>query len=214
MVLLLAVKALQWPDVRALAGSDPESTAFIDRYERRTGEQVAWQPVGYGAIANSLKRAVLVAEDINFFEHDGFEREELERAVRETVFEGKRLRGASTLTQQLAKNLWLSPSRNPLRKLDELLLTRQLERHLEKRKILELYLNVVEFGPGVFGAEAAAQRFFGKSATQLNNAEAAQLAASLPHSKWSPQSESKSYRAHVNRIARRMEKARWIEGAL
>ena len=130
---------------------------------------------------------MLVAEDIDFFSHHGFAVEELKKAVQEAWEEGEMPRGASTLTQQLAKNLWLSPSRNPLRKLKEALLTRSLEKHLEKRRILELYLNVVEFAPGVYGAEAAAQRFFGKPAAELSRHEAAALAGGLPKpSSWHP----------------------------
>ena len=122
----------------------------------------------YARISPELKLAVLVAEDIDFFSHHGFAVAEMKKAVQEAWEEGEMPRGASTLTQQLAKNLWLSPSRNPLRKLKEALLTRSLEKHLAKRRILELYLNVVEFAPGVYGAEAAAQRFFGKPAAGLS----------------------------------------------
>ena len=120
-------------------------------------------------------------------------------------------RGASTLTQQLAKNLWLSPSRNPLRKREEVVLTRQLEKHLDKRRILELYLNVVEFGPGVFGAEAAARHYFGKSARDLTEHEAAQLAGGLSRpSRWHPGSTSQAYARHVERIEGRMQKAEFL----
>ena len=134
----------------------------------------------YGRISAELKLAVLVAEDIDFFSHHGFAVAELKKAVQEAWEEGEMPRGASTLSQQLAKNLWLSPSRNPLRKVKEALLTRSLEKHLAKRRILELYLNVVEFAPGVYGAEAAAQRFFGKPAAALSRPEAAALAGGLP----------------------------------
>ena len=139
-----------------------------------------------------------MAEDIGFFDHRGFAVEEIKEAVRGAVEEGKALRGASTITQQLAKNLWLSPSRNPWRKVEEAILTWQLERHLEKRRIFELYLNVVELGPGVYGAEAAARRYFEKPAGALREAEAAELAASLPNpSAWHPGSESRAYRWRV-----------------
>jgi len=124
-------------------------------------------------------------------------------------------RGASTLTQQLAKNLWLSPSRNPVRKAKEALLTRALEAHLAKRRILELYLDVVEFAPGVYGAEAAAQRFFGKPATALSRHEAAALAGGLPKpSSWHPGSTSKVYLRRVERIVGRIEKAAWLRGEI
>jgi monofunctional biosynthetic peptidoglycan transglycosylase len=206
-------EAWRWPDVAALAQSAPASTALIDA-ERRRGEPVDWRVVPYGAISNELKRAVLVAEDIDFFSHRGFAGGELRIAIEEAVREGRRLRGASTITQQLAKNLWLSTDRSFLRKVREAMLTAQLERHLSKRRILELYLNVVEFGPGRYGAEAAARHYFGKSAARLDAGESAALAASLPHSQWHPGTDSRAYQTHRDRVLRRMELARWIEKEL
>ena len=124
-------------------------------------------------------------------------------------------RGASTITQQVAKNLWLSPSYNPLRKLKEALLTRQLERALSKRRILEIYLNVAEFGPGVYGAEAAAQRYFGVAAAGLDEPQAAQLAAGLPRpSSWHPGSSSRAYANRTRRILGRMARAQWLWKAI
>lgn len=161
-------------------------------------------------IAASLRKAVVVAEDISFFSHDGFDRHELGVAFEEAVA-GGRVRGASTITQQLAKNLWLSPSRSPLRKIREALLARSLEKHLSKRRILEIYLNVVEFGPATFGAEAAAQSYFGKSAAQLNNSEAVQLAASLPASGWYPGARSRRYQAQVQRVQERVQQVDWLD---
>lgn len=218
-LLLLAGWALfelvTWPDVAALADENPKSTAFIDGYrarqERQGGPELRWQPVPYSRISPHLKRAVLVSEDIGFFDHHGFATEELETALREAWREGKSPRGASTLTQQLAKNLWLSPSRNPWRKVKEALLTVQLERHLEKRRILELYLDVVEFGPGVYGAEAASRHYFGVGASELSPRQAAELAAGLPRpSDWHPGSASKVYQRRVARILGRMDKAQWL----
>ncbi len=210
---------LTWPDVAALAAGRPQSTAFMRAWEaeeRQAGRQVRAEQrwVAYGEISDHLKRAVLVAEDIDFFSHHGFAVEEVKAAVRATVREGKPLRGASTLSQQLVKNLWLSPSRNPWRKAKEALLTRQIERELPKRRILELYLNVVEFGPGIYGAEAGARSYFGKPASRLNRREAAALAAGLPSRAWHPGSESRVYRARVERILRRMDKASWLSKEL
>jgi monofunctional biosynthetic peptidoglycan transglycosylase len=206
-------EAWHWPDVSALAQRTPSSTAFIDRYrasERAAGRppKVAWTWAPYAAISPHLKRAVLVAEDIGFFAHHGFEPAEMRQAM-ERAIEGHEVpRGASTITQQLAKNLWLSPSRNPVRKLKEAILTWQLERQLGKRRILELYLNVAELGPGIYGAEAASRRYFGKSAADLNDDEAAQLAASLPNPRvWHPGATGPGYRRYVNTIKRRMAKA-------
>ncbi len=213
--LWLAVQWLTWPDVPTLAREIPSTTAFIERYrqEQQGGKDgaVDWIWVPYEAISPHLKRAVVVAEDIGFFSHQGFALEELEQAVREAITERQPPRGASTITQQLAKNLWLSPSRSPWRKLKEALLTRQLERELSKRRILELYLNVVEHGPGIYGAEAASRHFFGKPAVWLSPSEAAQLAAGLPRPRdWHPGSTSSAYRRHVERIEARMARANWL----
>jgi len=154
---------------------------------------------------------VLVAEDINFFSHHGFELAEIRNVLEQAIEEGELRRGASTITQQLARNLWLSPSRNPVRKLKEAILTWQIERTLDKRRILELYLNVVELGPGIYGVEAGSRRYFGKPAADLGPEEAAQLAASLPNpTTWHPGSGSRAYQRHVERIARRMAKADFL----
>lgn len=209
-------RVVNWPDVAALARRDPTTTAFIERYRARRraageADAVRWQPVSYGRISPHLKRAVLVAEDINFFSHDGFEMVEIRQALRDAWAERRLPRGASTLTQQLAKNLWLSPVRHPLRKLEEALLTRELEATLDKRRILELYLNVAELGPGVYGAEAAARRYFGKPAAALDEREAAGLAASLSRpSSWHPGCQSRGYAKRVDSILRRMAKAGWL----
>jgi monofunctional biosynthetic peptidoglycan transglycosylase len=211
VVLVGLWKLVTWPDVEALADTNPESTAFIDRWERRNDGEARWAWVPYGSISPHLKRAVLVGEDINFFSHDGFERAELEKALEEAWQERKLPRGASTLTQQLAKNLWLSGSYNPLRKVEEALLTRQLEEHLSKRRILEIYLNVAELGPGIYGAEAAARHYFGKSAAGLSEWEAASLAAALPNPRaWHPGSGNGRYDWRVGMIQGRMGKAGWL----
>ncbi len=220
LLVLFFFEWATWPDVARLARESPKSTAFIERYRARAGgagkpARVSWQPVAYGRISPELKLAVLVAEDIDFFSHHGFAVAELKKAVAEAWEEGEMPRGASTLTQQLAKNLWLSPSRNPLRKVKEAILTRQLEKHLAKRRILELYLNVVEFAPGVYGAEAAAQRFFGKPASSLSRHEAAALAGGLPKpSSWHPGATSKVYLRRVERISGRIERAAWLRGEI
>jgi monofunctional biosynthetic peptidoglycan transglycosylase len=208
----VAWEAVRWPSVAGLATRAPASTAFIDRYrvlERQAGRsgRVQWTWVPYGRMAVSLKRAVVVAEDASFFSHRGFATAEIREAIDKAVREFGLPRGASTITQQLAKNLWLSPSRNPLRKAKEAMLTWQLERALSKRRILELYLNVVEFGPGVYGAEAASRRYFGKPAADLTDDEAAQLAAGLPRpSIWHPGVSTRAYRRYVDDIRRRMER--------
>jgi monofunctional biosynthetic peptidoglycan transglycosylase len=217
-ILLLAVAGaagwwyLTWPAVGLLARQNPETTAFVEQRIGQAGRSaVRWSPVSGEAISDQLRIAVLVAEDIGFFDHQGFARDEIEAALRDTIEKRKPLRGASTITQQLAKNLWLSPSRNPLRKLREALLTMDLERTLSKERILDLYLNVAEFGPGVFGAEAASRHFFGKPAAGLSAEEAAGLAAGLSRpSQWHPGCGSEYYRKHVGTIRQRMAKARGL----
>ncbi|MEN6630913.1 MAG: biosynthetic peptidoglycan transglycosylase [Candidatus Polarisedimenticolia bacterium] len=213
----IAFEWATWPDVGALAKTYPKTTAFIEEYkaqQRREGKSdaVSFAPVPYARISPHLKRAALVSEDIGFFSHHGFAVDEIKETVKE-AWKEKELptRGASTITQQLAKNLWLSPSRNPLRKLKEAALTRELERKLPKKRILELYLDVAEFGPGVYGAEAAARRYFGKSAAALDEHEAALLIAGLPRPKsWHPGSTSPVYLRRVQIIEARMAIATWI----
>ena len=212
----VGVEIWTWPSVGRLATSRPATTAFIEQYRAeqraaRRPDRVAWTWTPYAAISPALKRAVLVSEDINFFSHHGFALDEMQSALEDALRDRELPRGASTITQQLAKNLWLSHSRNPLRKAKEALLTWQLERRLSKRRILELYLNVVEFGPGVYGAGAASQRYFGKAPADLNEGEAAQLAAVLPSpSTWRPGSPSAGYRRRVAAIERRMERAAFL----
>jgi monofunctional biosynthetic peptidoglycan transglycosylase len=204
---------LTWPDVAALAEQAPETTAFIEAAKAR-GEDVRWRWVPYSRISFELKKAVVVAEDLSFFSHQGFDTHELRIAAREAA-EGKRVRGASTITQQLAKNLWLSPSRSPIRKAREILLTRQLESGLSKRRILELYLNVVELGPGIYGAEAASRHYFGIPAAHLDAEQAAQLAASLPRPKtWHPGVTSRGYAKAVSRVRTRAGQIDWLDPLL
>jgi monofunctional biosynthetic peptidoglycan transglycosylase len=212
----LAWEASTWPDVGALTRRPPATTAFIERWratQREAGrsDRVDRRWVGYGAIAPSVKVAVLVAEDINFFSHRGFDSGEIRKALSQALEDRELPRGASSITQQLAKNLWLSPSRDPLRKTREAILTWQLERALSKRRLLEIYLNVVEFGPGVWGVESASHRYFGKAAADLGDDEAALLAASLPSpSTWHPGSGNAAYRRHVDAVRRRMDKAQFL----
>jgi len=205
-----------WPDVRALARRNPETTAFIERYrvrqrERGADDHVAWAWVPWGRISPHLVRAVVAGEDLEFFTHHGFSTAEMRAALRAALEKGQPLRGASTITQQLAKNLWLTPSRNPWRKVKEAILTRQLERDLTKRRILEVYLNVVEFGPGIYGVEAAARGYFAKPARALTPHEAALLAAALPRpSTWHPGQDAPGYLRYAAEIERRMARASFL----
>jgi len=200
---------LTLPDVRPLAAKAPDTTAFIElraREARSASRPVArvqrW--VGYDDISPNLKRAVLTAEDSAFFDHDGFDYDELKKSA-EMWKRGDFSRGASTITQQLAKNLYLSPTRNPIRKFRELLITRLLEGALTKRRILELYLNEVEWGDGVYGADAAARTYFRVSAAGLSAEQAALLAGSLINPRrYSPGSPPRRLRQRQAIILRRM----------
>lgn len=211
-----AWEALTWPNVAVLARHNPETTAFIERWraERRAEgkpDRPDWRWVPYAAISPALKRAVLVSEDINFFSHHGFAVHEMKEALEQAVQDRELPRGASTITQQVAKNLWLSPSYDPLRKVKEAILTWQLERDLDKRRILEIYLNVAEFGEGTYGAEAAARRYFGVAASDLSDEQGAELAACLPSpDRWYPGSASRIARRRTEIILRRMDRARFL----
>jgi monofunctional biosynthetic peptidoglycan transglycosylase len=146
--------------------------------EGRTVRQVQrWVP--YSRISSQLKRAVLVAEDSAFWDHEGIDLEQIRESMRVNWEQGRAIRGASTITQQLAKNLYLSPSRDPLRKLRELIIARRLEAALPKARIFEIYLNVIEWGDGIWGADAAARTYFGVPASAVGRAQAALLAGAL-----------------------------------
>jgi monofunctional biosynthetic peptidoglycan transglycosylase len=180
----LAYVYLSLPDVRALATVNPATTAFMELRKREARDagrkfEIRQRWVPYNSISNTLRRAVLVAEDSAFFDHEGVDFKELRASLEANWEEGKFTRGASTITQQLAKNLYLSPSRNPIRKLKELMITRRLEAALTKRRILEIYLNVIEWGDGIFGADAASRAYFGKPASALTPDEAALLAGAI-----------------------------------
>jgi monofunctional glycosyltransferase len=188
-VAALAVVALQlyfaamifwWRD------HPPQQTAFMAArmYESRAknrNAELRYQFVPYERIANSLKRAMIAAEDSKFVDHEGFDWDGIELALEKNQKRGRIVAGGSTITQQLAKNLFLSGSRSWIRKGEEAVITLMLEAMLDKRRIFELYLNVIEWGNGVFGAEAAAQRYFSVSAARLSAEQAARLAAMAPN---------------------------------
>jgi monofunctional biosynthetic peptidoglycan transglycosylase len=201
---------LSLPDVRPLRTQNPGTTAFME-LRAREAEEAGKQPrklqqwVAYERISPSLKRAVIVAEDAAFFTHEGVDFDELEKSFQDSWAKGTRMRGGSTITQQLAKNLYLSPSRSPVRKIEELLIARRLEAELPKRRILELYLNVIEWGDGVWGAEAAARTYFQKPASALGADESALLAAAIINPRrYSPASPSKYLRRRQGLIRQRM----------
>lgn len=168
--------------------NNPQATAFMDAERVRLAAATpssritqTWVP--YSAIAITVKQAVIAAEDSGFAFHDGVDWEAIEKAARENIRRGQVKRGGSTITMQLAKNLFLSSDRSYSRKAQELIITGMLELTLDKRRILELYLNTAEWGIGVFGVEAAARHYFGVSAAQVDAMQAAWLASVLPSPK-------------------------------
>ena len=182
---------------------NPESTAMMNQRESEAlarGEtpihEQTWVP--YEKISSNLVRAVLAGEDQRFFDHSGFDWEEMQKAIEKDWEEKRFHRGASTISQQLSKNLFLSTSKNPLRKLHEALITWEMEKILSKRRILELYLNVIEWGDGIYGAEAASRHYFGASASSLSSEQAAFLSAIIPN----PQ-EAYNPTKHARRVERR-----------
>ncbi len=174
-----------YDSVAGLAERWPEKTALMELRERQWKDsgivvESRWKPVPMSMISENLRKTVLVGEDDKFYTHNGFDMDAIQHAIQEAKEKGKVKRGASTITQQLAKNLYLSPKKSYSRKAKEALYTLALEHFLSKERILELYLNVIEWGRGVYGAEAAAQTYFGVPASQLDLDQSARLAAVLP----------------------------------
>ncbi len=185
LTVVAVYQAYLFMSVAWLANNNPVTTAFITAEKDRLAQQKPVKPirqtwVPYGAISSNLKRAVLAAEDSGFTEHDGVEWDAIEKAALENLKKGKIKRGGSTITMQLAKNLFLSADRSLLRKGQELIITFMIEAALDKRRILEIYLNVAEWGEGVFGIEAAARHYYGVSARELSAEQSAWLASILP----------------------------------
>jgi monofunctional biosynthetic peptidoglycan transglycosylase len=211
---VLAYIYLTLPDVRPLRETNPETTAFIELRAREAldagkAPRRVQRWVSYNRISEQLKRAVLVAEDSAFWSHEGIDLDQIQKSLEINMEQGRIARGGSTITQQLAKNLYLSPSRNALRKLRELMIARQLEAELHKRRILELYLNLIEWGDGVWGAEAAARTYFGKPASRLTAPEAALLAGAIINPRvYSPARPNGRLRGRQRLILRRM---RYVE---
>ena len=180
----VAYTYLTLPDVRGLATTNPTTTAFMKLREeeaRKEGRKftIRQQWIPYRQVSPYLRRAVIVTEDAAFFDHDGIDMEEIKASLERNWEEGQFLRGGSTLTQQLAKNLYLSPSRNPMRKVKELMIARRLEAALTKQRIFEIYLNMIEWGDGIFGCEAAARAYFRKSCSALGMEESALMAGAI-----------------------------------
>jgi monofunctional glycosyltransferase len=186
------------PDVSKLKKENPLKTSFMQYREKEWQQEgkkyrIQQRWVSLSHISPYLIRAVLIAEDDKFWSHEGFDYEALQKAMEKDIKAKKFKLGGSTISQQLAKNLYLSPSKNPARKIREAIITWRMERTLSKKRILELYLNVVEWGgTGIFGIEAASMHYYGKSASALNPQEAARLASVLPNPrKFNPLGDSR-----------------------
>jgi monofunctional glycosyltransferase len=191
---------------------DPGTTSFMDIRldELRQNDpdaRIQHQWVPYERISSSLKRAVVAAEDDKFIDHEGFDWEAMQKAIEKNQRRGRAVAGGSTISQQLAKNLFLSPDKTPWRKAQEAVITLMLETLWDKRRILEVYLNVVEWGNGVFGAEAAAHRYYNMPAAELGPAQAAHLAVMLPNPRKYEHVFSGRLQAHAARIRGRMVSA-------
>jgi monofunctional biosynthetic peptidoglycan transglycosylase len=184
---------------------DPQMTAFMEarlaELRRRDPEaklRQAWVP--YDRISQHLKRAIVVAEDAKFVDHEGFDWEAIEKAREKNRSKGRVVAGGSTISQQLAKNLFLSGDRTPWRKGQEALITVMIENVMDKRRILEIYLNVIEWGEGIFGAEAAARHYFGSGAAALGPEASARLAAIVPNPRFYDRNRDTAWLARKTRM--------------
>ncbi len=210
LIILLVVDAfylaVTWPDWNTLATGPVPKSRFIVEYEARQADdknlpRLRWQPVSLSVMPKHLPRAVILAEDGRFYGHSGFDLQAFREAMDYNFEKGRLARGASTISQQTVKNLFLSGARNPLRKWHELVLTWGMEQRLKKQRILELYLNVAEFGRGIYGAQAAAQAYYGVGVENLTPRQAAELAASLPSPvKSNPATRTRFFEKHSTKI--------------
>lgn len=192
-----------WSDIRE--GKIPPSALIKDYQEKKEDDSnlpaLRWKPI-VKAVPKNVSHVFILAEDSRFYEHDGFDYEAIAAAMQYNWKKGKLLRGASTISQQTTKNLFLSLSRNPIRKWHEVLLTYMLEAKLSKPQILHAYLNIAEFGTGIYGIEAAAQAYFHRSASSLSQDQAIMLAATLPSpKKHNPQTQTRAFQQRNRRVA-------------
>lgn len=203
-----------YPDINAIKEIPPVPTAFMQYREEQWAQQnrdihITHTWVSMKNISPNIIKAVLIGEDDGFYHHDGFDVKGMENAIERSIKKGT-LAGGSTISQQLSKNLYLSPSKNPIRKLKEAIITWRIEKTLTKRRILEIYLNVAEWGDGIFGIEAAAHHYYHKSAKNLTAQEASHLAAVLPNPiKYNPTGNQK-YVKNRSRIILKIMKRRGV----
>jgi monofunctional biosynthetic peptidoglycan transglycosylase len=196
---------LLMPNVSRLKTENPGKTSFMEIHERdakRRGRSFriyqVWVPLA--RISPTLIKAVLIAEDDKFWSHEGFDYEAMKKALERDIKSGKFKLGGSTISQQLARNLYLTPEKSLLRKGREALITWRIERALSKKRILELYLNVAEWGEGIYGIEAASRHYYGKASLALTPEESARLAAVLPHPRRYSPTGSQRYVVHRSEL--------------
>jgi monofunctional biosynthetic peptidoglycan transglycosylase len=212
LIFDLVYLGLTWPDWNKIDKGPIPKSAFMREYERERAEnknwpRLRWQPVTFSHFPKHLLRAVILAEDSRFYEHSGFDLIAFKEAMDYNLREGRFVFGASTISQQTVKNLFLTPSRNPLRKWHELILTWGMERSLSKRRILEIYLNVAQFGRGIYGVQAASQAYWGIGPDQLSPAQAAELVASLPSPvKNNPASHTRQFERRSKKLLALLER--------
>lgn len=206
-----------YPDIDALKEIRPIPTAFMQYREDEWAQQnrdmhITHKWVNMKNISPNIIKAVLIGEDDGFYNHDGFDVKGMENAIERSIKKGT-LAGGSTISQQLSKNLYLSPSKNPVRKIKEAIITWRIEKTLSKRRILEIYLNVAEWGDGIFGIEAAARHYYHKSAKNLTAKEASRLAAVLPNPiRYDPTGNQKYVKNRSRIILKIMKRRGVIQG--
>lgn len=207
LVLWIGAEILSLPfgDIRRLKSSNPGETEFMRIHAQRAWDErkvfrKTQEWVRLRDVAPTVVNAIVVAEDGRFWSHGGFDWFEFKESVLKNLSQGRAARGASTITQQLVKNLYLSPSKNPLRKVREWILTLWMEYSLSKERILEVYVNVIELGNGVYGVQAASLEYFGKNVSDLTRDEAARLAAIIPNPRRYRPEESSRYVARRSGI--------------
>ncbi len=211
LVIDLIYVASIWPDWRQIARGPIPKSSFMHVYQEKQLENqwpaLQWQPVALDTLPRHLQRAAIIAEDSRFYDHSGFDLIAIREALDYNLEQGRFVFGASTITQQTVKNLYLSPSRDPLRKWHEIFLTWGIEHNLRKSRILEIYLNIAEFGRGIYGVQAAARHYYGIDAARLSLRQSAELAATLPSPiKNNPATHGEAFERRFDRILRLLDR--------
>lgn len=207
---------LSLPDVGYLKTQDPKTTALIEQRKREAGQKgkklkIRQKWISFDAVPRLLRDTVRISEDGAFYQHNGIDYYELKEAIKKNLQKGKKARGGSTITQQLAKNLFLSTEKSYYRKLKEFFIAKRLEKHLSKNRIFHLYLNVIEWGKGIFGVKTASEYYFGKPVSKLSLVEIVRLVSVIPKPlKVTPLSDSRYLKWRANLLLDRLKKYGYI----